>query len=164
MRFGRRRARRASGRFCFYYKTKASICLTRNSIQLLSPTMLAMPQVLPRTHPNGCFDWAGIAELLDYNHREENQNDIGSKRLTHACAGTLQTLERVMLWNWCSKKDCLLNRREPDTPLPALSKEEKKRNRPSFFSLPDLLKECLTLNLRLTYANPTILQVLRKSR
>ncbi|PWH20308.1 MAG: hypothetical protein DDG59_00565 [Anaerolineae bacterium] len=62
------------------------------------------------------------------------------------------------------KLHCPLNHREPDTPLPALSKEEKKRNRPSIVSLPNFSKNCLTVNLRLPYANPTILQVLNDKR
>lgn len=57
-----------------------------------------------------------------------------------------------------------LNQREPDTPLPALSKEEKKRNRPSIVSVAKIFHKYLTLNLRLTYASPTILQVLIDKR
>ncbi len=48
------------------------------------------------------------------------------------------------------------NRREPGTPPPALSKEEKKRNRPSAFILSEGKKSCLTLTLRSPYDHPTI--------
>jgi len=50
-----------------------------------------------------------------------------------------------------------LNHREPGTPLPALSKEEKKRNRPSNIILPDAPNLYLTFTLRLPYARPSIM-------
>ena len=59
-------------------------------------------------------------------------------------------------------KDGQLKCREPGTPLPALSKEEKKRNRPSLFILPELLFHNLTFTLRLPYACPTILQLISR--
>jgi hypothetical protein len=51
--------------------------------------------------------------------------------------------------------------REPGTPTPALSKEEKKRNRPSMGILSDTPFLCLTLTLRLPYDFPPIYQQFR---
>ena len=41
--------------------------------------------------------------------------------------------------------------------FPALSKEEKKRNRPSDYILTGIVEFCLTLTLHLPYASPSIL-------
>jgi hypothetical protein len=66
-------------------------------------------------------------------------------KIKRAVRCTVSFLLTILFLAW------LLNRGEPGTPLPALSKEEKKRNRPSIINIPEHLIYYLTLTLRLPY-------------